>query len=173
MTDATVPASAAETPAAIEAPRRPRFAPRAPVRVQLFLAAFVWAVGASILLVRGVIYVSDRSWHSWALAAVLATLIAVPKTRYILDGTAKKAVERIYRRGTACVFGFFSVRAWLFIVLMMGGGIIIRNTFVRPDAIGAGILGALYVGIGAALAAADRHFWRAAFSPVPDSSGRD
>ncbi|MDZ4170178.1 MAG: hypothetical protein U1E26_11090 [Coriobacteriia bacterium] len=148
-----------------------RLTPRAGVRVQLFAAALMWAIGASILLVRGVIYVHDRSWHAWVLGAVLAIVIAVPKTRFVLDKVAVKAVARIYARDHACFFGFFSWKAWLFVGAMMGGGIIIRNTFVQPDLIGAGILGAIYMGIGAALAVADRVFWKAAFAamraPVP------
>lgn len=140
-----------------------RLTPRAGVRIQLFAAAVVWAVGAGILLVRGVIYVHDRSWHAWVLGATLAVIIAVPKTRYVLDKVATKAVARIRARGHACFFGFFSWKSWLFVGVMMGGGIIIRNTFVRPDLIGAGILGALYVGIGSALLVADRAFWHAAF----------
>lgn len=139
-----------------------RLTPRAGVRVQLVSAAIVWLVGASILLVRGVVYVQGRSWHAWALAAGLAIVIAVPKTRYVLDRVATKAVSRIRARGRACYFGFFSWKSWAFVGLMMGGGIIIRNTFVRPDVIGAGILGALYVGIGSALLVADRAFWHAA-----------
>lgn len=140
-----------------------RLMPRAGVRVQLFSAAVVWAIGAAILLVRGVIYVHDRSWHAWVLGASLAIVIAVPKTRYVLDKVATKAVARIRARGRACFFGFFSWKSWLFVGVMMGGGIVIRNTFVRPDVIGAGILGALYVGIGSALLVADRAFWHAAF----------
>lgn len=147
-----------------------RLTPRAGVRVQLFAAAVVWAVGAGILLVRGVVYVHDRSWHAWLLAASLAVLIAVPKTRYVLDRVAAKAIERIRKRGRACVFGFFSWRSWLFVAVMMGGGIAIRNAFVRPGVVGAGILGALYVGIGAALLVADRAFWRAAVGTMRASS---
>lgn len=139
-----------------------RIPPRAGIRVQLSAAALMWLVGASILLVRGIGYVYDRSWHSWALAAAL--VIAVLKSRYLLDGVATKAVARIRARGTAGFIGFFSAKSWAFVALMMGGGIIIRNAIVHPNAIGAGILGALYLGIGSALLIADRIFWRAALT---------
>jgi len=143
-----------------------RFVPRAGVRVQLVAAALVWLVGSSILVARGATYVSDRYWHSWALAAALA--IGVIKSRYLLDGIAHKAIARIRQRGKACFFGFFSVRSWALVGLMMGGGIAIRNAIVHPGVIGAGILGALYLGIGCALFIADRVFWRAVFSePIP------
>lgn len=139
-----------------------RLTPRASARAQLLAAAVVWAVGASILIVRGIIYVHDRSWHAWVLGASLALLIAVPKTRFVLDRVARRAVARIRARDRACFFGFFSWRSWLFVAAMMGGGIAIRNAFVRPGVVGAGILGALYLGIGAALLTADRVFWHAA-----------
>jgi hypothetical protein len=143
-----------------------RFTPRANTRVQLYGAAVVWTVGATILIVRGVGYVQDRYWHAWALAAALA--IAVVKSRYLLDRVARKAVARIRDRGTACFFGFFSVKTWIFVALMMGGGITLRHFIVRPNAIGAGILGALYLGIGTALALAVRIFWHEAIGrPAP------
>lgn len=143
-----------------------RLTPRASAQVQLVAAAVVWAVGGSILIARGVIYVHDRSWHAWALGGSLAVLIAIPKTRFVLDRVARKAVARIRERDHACFFGFFSWRSWLFVAVMMGGGILIRNTFVRPDVIGAGILGALYLGIGSALFTADRVFWHAALQSI-------
>lgn len=146
------------TPEAIE-PRN-RFTPRASVRAQLFGAALVWTVGSSILIVRGLGYVSDRYWHAWALAAGLA--IAVLKSRLLLDRVATKAVARVRARGRACFFGFFSLKTWAFVGLMMGGGITLRHLIVNPNAIGAGILGAIYLGIGTALAIAMRIFWRAA-----------
>jgi hypothetical protein len=130
------------------------------VRAQLIGAALVWTVGASILIVRGLGYVSDRYWHAWALGAALA--IAVIKSRFLLDRVARKAVARIRQRGRACFFGFFSVKTWAFVALMMGGGITLRHFVVNPDAIGAGIMGAIYLGIGTALAVADRIFWAAA-----------
>lgn len=142
-----------------------RFAPRVGVRPQLVAAAAMWLVGASILLVRGAGYVSGRSWHAWVLGAALA--LGMLKAKYLLDRVAAKAVARIRARGRACLFGFFSARSWALVGLMMGGGIAIRNLVVHPGVIGAGILGALYLGIGSALLIADRVFWAAVFAPAP------
>lgn len=143
-----------------------RLTPRAGVRPQLFAAAIVWAVGGGILVTRGVVYVADRSWHAWVLGATLALLIAVPKARFILHRVAHKAVARILKRDHACFFGFFSWKTWGFIALMMGGGIALRNAIVHPGVIGAGIMGAIYLGIGSALLFADRIFWVAAVRSV-------
>jgi hypothetical protein len=144
-----------------------RLVPRAGERVQLVAAATVWLVGASILLVRGVGYVSVRYWHAWALGAAL--VIGVLKSRLLLDRIARHGVERIHERGRACFFGFFSVKSWAFVGAMMGGGILLRTLVARPGVIGAGIMGALYLGIGSALLIADRIFWRAAFGFSEDS----
>lgn len=125
----------------------------------------MWLVGASILLIRGAGYVSGRYWHAWVLGIALA--LGVLKSRLLLDRVAAKAVARIRARGRACFFGFFSLQSWGLVALMMGGGILIRTLVVHPGVIGAGILGALYLGIGTALLVADRVFWLAVFAPAP------
>ncbi|HSK48413.1 MAG TPA: hypothetical protein VLA05_10495 [Coriobacteriia bacterium] len=163
MTDTTI--------APAETPRRNRFTPLAGTRIQLVSAAMMWLIGSTILTVRGISYVQGRYWHAWALAAALA--IGVLKSRYLLDRIAKEAVARIRRRGRSCYFGFFSWRSWLLLAIMMGGGITLRNLIVQPGVIGAGIMGAIYLGIGAALFFADRIFWRSVveeFSePTPEN----
>lgn len=134
--------------------------PAASERTQLLAAALMWLIGASILLVRGAAYLSDRYWHAWALAAGLA--LGVFKSRVLLDRVARKAVDRIRARGRASFFGFFSVRSWGLVALMMGAGMLLRRLVVHPDIVGAGIMGAVYIGVGTALVLADRVFWREA-----------
>ena len=134
------------------------------VQIQLVAAAAMWLIGASILLVRGVGYIQGRYWHAWILALGLA--LGVVKAQLLLDRVATKAVLRIQGRANKSVFGFFSVRSWMLLVVMMGGGILLRQIVVHPGQIGAGIMGAIYVGIGAALLLADRVFWRALFKPL-------
>jgi len=134
--------------------------PRVGIRTQLVLAAAMWLIGASILLARGIGYVSDRYWHAWALSAGL--VLGVTKSRLLLDGVSRKAVERIHRRGVGSALGFFSVRSWALIAVMMSGGILLRHIIVHPDRVGAGIMGAVYIGVGSALLIADRIFWKAA-----------
>jgi hypothetical protein len=138
-----------------------RLTPRAGIRAQLFAAASVWLVGASILMVRGLGYLRGQSW--WALLIAAAVVIGVLKSRYLLDGVARKAVLRIQERGRGCFFGFFSWRSWGFVVLMMGGGILLRNAGVPQWT-----LAVVYLGVGTALLVAERIFWRAALErPVP------
>lgn len=129
------------------------------VRVQLHAAAIMWLIGASILIVRGLAYLTSGMWHAWALAIGLA--LGVLKARLLLDRVAEKAITRILERGRASFFGFFSLRSWGFIALMMGGGMILRRVFANPDSVGAGFMGAIYIGVGTALVLADRHYWMA------------
>lgn len=134
------------------------------VRIQLIAAASMWLVGASILLIRGVGYIQGRYWHAWILALGLA--LGVMKARLLLDRVATKAVLRIQLRADKSVLGFFSAKSWVLIALMMGGGITLRHLVVNPHQVGAGIMGAIYVGVGTALLLADRVFWRAIFTPL-------
>jgi hypothetical protein len=136
-----------------------RLTPRAGQRVQIFSAAAMWAIGATILLVRGVGFLHD-SWFAALLA--LAVVIGVVKSRYLLDRVARKAVLRIHERGRACYFGFFSWKSWAFVVAMMGGGILLRNSGLPWD-----FLAVVYVGVGTGLAIADRIFWQALINPAP------
>lgn len=146
-----------------------RLFPQASVRTQLIAAALMWLIGASILVVRGSAYLSDRSWHAWALAVGL--VLGVLKSRYLLERAASKSVARVRSRGRSWLPGFFSPASWATVGVMMGGGIALRNAFVAPDVLGAGILGAIYIGVGTALFWADRVFWHAALrDPEPDTS---
>jgi hypothetical protein len=135
-----------------------KLSPPASVRAQLLGAAAMWAIGASILLIRGATYLQGRYWHAWVLAVGLA--LGVIKSRFLLDRVARKAITRIRLRGRASFFGFFSVQSWALVGLMMGGGMLLRRLVVHPGIVGAGIMGAIYVGVGTALALADRLFWR-------------
>lgn len=158
--DASVPASTAAGPAARvghESAVR-RFTPRAGARVQLVLAATVWLVGASILAVRGLTYLVQSHWAAWLLA--LALVLGVAKGHLVLDRVARKGVTRIRERDRdACLFGFFSWKSWLFIGLMMGGGIALRNSGAPSE-----VLAVIYAAVATGLFYGDRIYWSAVFA---------
>ncbi len=140
------------------------YSPAVGTGTQLVAAAGMWLIGASILIIRGVGYLSDRHWHAWALAAGLA--LGLLKARLLLTRVAVKAVDRIRTRGRAHFFGFFSAKSWALVATMMGAGMVLRRLVVHPDAVGAGIMGAVYIGVGTALLIADQVFWSAVITPV-------
>ena len=146
-----------------------RFTPRAGVRAQMFSAAVLWLVAVSFLIVRGVLFIEapPGARHShfsyWIVPiALVAVVIGIIKARFILIRYANKAVARIRRRGHACFFGFFAPTSWLFVIVMMGGGMMLRQTALVDYTWGRIFLATLYIAVGTALAIADRIFWIAA-----------
>jgi hypothetical protein len=144
------------------------FWPQVGTHIQLFSAALLWGIGAAILLVRGVFFLHDR-WGAVIVAA--AVLIGIAKERYILNNYARKAVKRIHARGRAFYLGFFSIKSWIFIAVMMGGGIALRSSVLASptDVIpwGRDALAVLYVAVGTGLGYADRIYWSAALAKTP------
>ena len=63
------------------------------------------------------------------------------------------------------------MKSWLFILVMMGGGIALRHSVLASptDTIpwGRDVLAVIYVAVGTALAYADRIYWRAALAKTP------
>jgi len=153
-----------------------RFTPRASVRVQMFAAAIMWFVGLGFLLVRGVLFVEvpgpDFHPNYWIVPiAIVAIVIGIIKARYILIKYADKAVARIQHRGRACFFGFFGWPSWGFILVMMGGGVMLRHSALVDFVWGRAALSILYIAVGTGLLIADRIFWISAVrsDPVPES----
>jgi hypothetical protein len=150
-----------------------RFTPRTGVRVQMFSAAVLWLVAVGFLLVRGVLFIeAPPGPHShfsyWIVPiAMVAIVIGIIKARFILIRYANKAVARIQGRGHACFFGFFAPTSWLFVLVMMGGGMLLRQSALVDYTWGRVCLSTLYLAVGTALAIADRIFWIAALRPRP------
>ena len=143
----------------------------------MFSAALLWLVGTSFLLVRGVLFVAapGPGFHfGYAIVpiAIVAIVIGAIKARFILIRYADKAVARIRGRGHACYFGFFAPLSWLFVCVMMGGGMLLRDSALVDFAWGRVVLSTLYLAVGTALAIADRIFWVAALRPGAESEAR-
>jgi hypothetical protein len=143
----------------------------------MFAAAIMWLIGLGFLLVRGVLFIFDpgHGMHPAAWLIIPITVVAVVigniKAKYILIKYADKAIARIQRRGHACFFGFFAPTSWLFILVMMGGGIALRNSPLVNYDWGLIFLSTLYIAVGTGLAIADRIFWISALrsQSVPES----
>jgi hypothetical protein len=142
----------------------------------MFAAALMWLVGLSFLLVRGVLFVEipgpNFHFSYWIVPIVIiAVVVGVFKARYILIKYADKAVARIQHRGHACFFGFFAPTSWLFILVMMGGGVLLRHSALVNYLWGRAFLSTLYIAVGTGLAIADRIFWISALNstPVPEA----
>ena len=136
--------------------------PDVSVRTQLAAAAAMWLIGSSILLVRGSGYLDGMHWYLVVLG--LALVLGLAKAHLMLFKVANGAIQRIRDRGRAHFFGFFSLRAWLLVAVMMGGGIMLRSVVVESSQLGGSFLGTVYLSVGTALLVADVVFWKAVFS---------
>ncbi len=151
-----------------------RFVPRTGPRPQLIAAATIWLAAALMLLVRGVLFVEvpGPQFHPnyWLVPiAIIAAAIGVLKARLILIGYARNNVARIRDRGHSSFFGFLAPKSWLFITIMMGGGILLRHSFLADVGWGRALLAVLYLAVATALLMAARILWQAALEPQIDA----
>lgn len=153
-----------------------RFTPRAGAKVQLVAAATVWLAAALMLLVRGVLFIEvpGPAFHPnfWLIPiAAIAGAVGVVKARLVLNDYAVNLAERLSRRGRSCFFGFFAPRSWAFIVVMMGGGTLLRHSALAEVGWGRVALSVLYLAVATALLSADRVLWAALVTPRSEALG--
>ena len=98
--------------------------------------------------------ISSSLPHAW-LFVLVAVVAGVLKSRFVLERSAGRAMERIRGRGDGrCVGGFFSFRAWVFVVAMACLGRILRGGLLPRY-----VVGLLYIAVGIALVLACRKLW--------------
>lgn len=131
------------------------YKPAASARSLAFLAASMWTVVGTVLAFVGVRWVISSNLPDAWLFVLLAAIAGVLKSRFVLERSADRTVERIRGRGNGrCVGGFLSLKAWAFVVAMAFLGRILRGG-VLPRY----IVGLLYVAVGSALVLASRRLW--------------
>ncbi len=137
--------------------------PASSARLQILLAASLWTVVGGCLAGFG---------SKWLIGARLPWLIPVAivpgiaKAIFVLEKTAMKGVARIRERGDGrCIGGFLSVRSWLLVLLMIGGGRLLRAGWVPMS-----LLGFIYVAVGVALVVGSRKPWLSWYRYEPFSS---
>jgi hypothetical protein len=134
-----------------------RAKPAAPASVHLMLAALMWSVVGSAMIVFGTrwVWLGPHPWLRWVLA--VAAALGVLKSRLVLDRAAGRIAARITARGDGrCIGGVLSPRTWLLVVVMAAGGRWLRSGHLaRP------LVGLLYVAVGTALLLSCRVLWRA------------
>jgi mannose/fructose/N-acetylgalactosamine-specific phosphotransferase system component IIC len=132
----------------------------------MLIAASIWTAAGVLLLSMGVFWMeTGLGWGLALLLAVPCVLVGMAKGHFLLDRVAQRSIARICERGPdAPLWGFYGVRTWLLVVVMMGTGIGLRVLF-NFEHWQFFYLGFLYVAIGTALILASRRMWQTAVSP--------
>ncbi|KJR97848.1 MAG: hypothetical protein VR65_22795 [Desulfobulbaceae bacterium BRH_c16a] len=134
-----------------------RFKPAVSRSTLLFLSALLWTMIGLLLLVKG-----GYRWFQlpqWQLLiAVTAFAAGSLKALFILDTSARRAIERIlhFQDGT-CLGAVYSVKTWILVLCMMSMGVILRSYLPVQ------FLCFLLLTIGWALLLSSRLAWRAWF----------
>jgi len=139
----------------VRAPAWERWKPAAPARVHLLAAALLWTgVGVGLGTAGAVWTFGAAGAWGWALVPA-ALVVGLLKARVALEPTARRSAARIRARGDGrCLGGFLSWRTWLFVAAMMALG-----AGLRRSPLPRGVLGFVYVAVGAALLWGSRVFW--------------
>lgn len=123
-------------------------------RTHLLCAALLWTIIGIFLTQRGIGYlIQDER----LLLAVVAVLIGSLKSRYLLDRSAIRGVERIRQfADNTCIGAVYSWKTWALVVAMMLLGLFVRNSPI-PEY----IIGTVCVAVGWALIRSSRFGWKA------------
>lgn len=134
-----------------------RLKPAARARTQVLLAAVLWTLVGAGLFTAGTVWMG-RSHSPWLVGLLaLGAGLGLAKGHLLLSRTARRAAARIARRGDGtCLGGFLSWQSWLFVVVMMTAGAMLRRSALPRTA-----LGVVYVAVGIALLWGSRVFWAA------------
>ncbi|MBL4902963.1 MAG: hypothetical protein JKY62_09960 [Desulfocapsa sp.] len=129
-----------------------RLKPNASRSIHLFVAALLWTAVGLMMMSRGIVWLNaiDQLW-----IALPALLIGFVKSLFMLDKSAQKSIERIIStRDGKCLWGVYSVKTWLLILVMMITGFFIRNSSLPQE-----FLGLFYISIGWGLFFSSRKAW--------------
>ena len=140
------------------------YKPVASSRMQLLLAGLMWSLVGVGLISVGTYWALSSSNHIIGLLAI-SLLIGLGKSLLILDRVAGRIAKRITLRGEGrCLVGFFSLRAWALVILMMLMGRILRGAGISYS-----LLGLIYAAVGTSLLISSRSMWLAWKNhPQPD-----
>ena len=133
------------------------FKPSAPARWHLFMAAAMWSIVGTALLLAGEWWLCQLRYPTVCLLSGIGLVVGILKAHFALEKAALRTIKRIETRGDGrCLGGFLSIRSWGFVILMMCLGRALRASTTPRT-----ILGFLYVAVGLALLIASRRLWSA------------
>jgi xanthine/uracil permease len=146
------------------------FKPRGSRRVQVLLAGAMWSLVGAGLLTAGTVWIAGDGLTGIDSVLLTASIVVgLVKSRFILDKSARKIVDRIAHRGEGgCLGGFLSPGSWGLVLMMIVLGRVLRH-FLPPV-----VAGCLYTAVGTGLLLSSRLPWiawrRMKDGPFPPSA---
>ena len=117
----------------------------------------MWSTVGVALLGVGTLWMLTSEKLATSLSLLfIALCLGIGKSFWVLDRTASRIVERIKVRGDGqCLGGFFSLRVWALIIVMMLMGRLLRTTDIPRH-----VLGLIYAAVGVGLLISSRSIWK-------------
>ena len=134
-----------------------RFKPAVSRNTLLVLSALLWTLIGLMLLAKGCyrLFQLPQS-HPFIVAA--AFVAGSLKSIFILDASARRAIDRILRfQDGTCLGAVYSVKTWILVLCMMSMGVILRSYLPVK------LLSFILLTIGWALLFSSRLAWRTWF----------
>jgi hypothetical protein len=143
-------------------------------RPQMLVAATIWTGVGIMLFSMGLFWMeTGLGWLYAVLLAVPCILVGMAKGHFLLDRVARRSITRICERGPlAPIWGFYGIRTWALVAVMMGGGIALRTVF-NVEHWQFFWLGFLYMAVGTALTLASRRMWQGVRAPAGELCAAD
>lgn len=100
--------------------------PQVSVQAQLLFAAFLWLIGAGMILRLAMIYLVQVGSEYWWIPP-LGVALGLAKAYFLMIPSAAKTIERIRSQGRSWIFNSYAPRIYLLIGGMIALGIMLRS----------------------------------------------
>jgi len=130
-----------------------RYKPGVSIRSHLILAALIWTIVGSVLMIIGIYWAHAAGHLLYGLSGVL---VGTAKSYFILDRVARKNIRRIRDFEDKVCFGsVYSWKTWLLVAAMIGLGRLLRTTVLSGQ-----VAGLIYAAVGWGLLLSSRLMWK-------------
>lgn len=127
----------------------------------IFINGFLWVAVGVMLIIRGLPLFPETSSSTFLLALTLGLIIGGAKGLFVLSKTSTRNINRIQNLQDPIKYtAIFPVLLLILIPIMIGFGIALRH-FIESIPGKGYTVGAIYVGIGAALVLSSIKYWKA------------
>ena len=132
-----------------------KFKPGVPKSVLLAVGASVWAFAAYRMLTLGIRVIEHTALHHW-LNYLIGVIGFVPFFILVFRKVSRRYVNRIisHKQTRPCIFGFFDLRGYLLMSLMITAGILVSHWKVIPEL----YKGTFFISLGLSLLASAAYF---------------